>query len=120
MSNPLRESRTGLVGADGICEVSFGPAQPFARWEITMVAVSSTSAQQTTCKVYFGSVDPGHFIGGTFTGNTDVDEFTSAQVLVSGLFLTVRWEGGTPGSQCTARFEGTADDMSGDKAGAVY
>jgi len=103
---PLFESNTGVANAAGRAVARVQPLRAFERWEITRLAVSSTSTVLVpTARIYRGSETPSRLVDGTHTGT--LDQSDTQLSLPNGEALLCVWEGADVGSQCTFTVEGT-------------
>jgi hypothetical protein len=107
----LDEGKTGTIGADGRAVVTIGPNTPSSRWVVRNIAVSSTSAIDTECRVYYGNEAPQNLIAGTFSGNRD--NVGVGLGLNPGSVLTAVWENGFPGATVSVSVYG---DLNVDRA----
>lgn len=107
MSSRLDEGKTGTIGADGRAVITIGPLTPSSRWRTSNVAVSTTSAVDTECRLYLGNEAPQNLLGGTFSGNRD--QIGAAVTLYPGSVLTAVWANGTPGATASVSVYGALD-----------
>lgn len=105
MSEPLYETKTATVLADGTATVQLQPLRAFENWFISRMTISSTStALVPTLKVYRGSVNPSQLIDGTYTGT--LNQSDTAIDLPNGQAIIAQWTGATPGTTCTFTVQG--------------
>lgn len=103
---PLDDVARGTVAADGTCEVTIGPIKR-QRWTVRNLGVQSTSAVGAKATAYLGPSRAGRFMSATYDG---VNANLPCNVpLELGAFITVVWEGATPGAQCTVTVFGTME-----------
>lgn len=105
---PLFESNTGVADASGRAVARVQPLRAFEKWNITRLAVSSTSSILVpTARIYRGSETPSRLVDGTHTGT--LDQSDTHLDLANGEALICVWEGADVGSQCTFTVEGTKE-----------
>jgi len=108
LSVPLSVSASVVLDGSGNGQVSLGPALPGTSWQPVSAAVLVAPVSLTvvsTVKLYNGSVQPGNFIGGSYTGDTNSTGL--ALTLQLGQIITAVWSGGNPGARATLTLTGT-------------
>lgn len=108
MTLPLFESSTGVADATGRAVARVQPLRAFERWDITRMAVSSTSTVLVpTCRIYRGAENPSMLVDGTFTGN--LDQSDTQLSLENGEVLLCVWTGADVGARCIFTVQGKKD-----------
>lgn len=106
MTLPLFESNTGIANAAGRAVARVQPLRAFETWDITRLAVSSTSSVLVpTARIYRGAETPSMLVDGTHTGNLDQSDTQLA--LANGEALICVWSGADVGSQCVFTVQGS-------------
>lgn len=106
MTVPLFESNTGIADANGRAIARVQPLRAFERWDVTRMAVSSTSSTLVpTARIYRGSENPTMLVDGTYTGTLDQSDTQLA--LENGEALLCVWSGADVGSSCTFTVQGS-------------
>lgn len=102
----LDEFASTVLDGSGNGSVRIGPRNSRQRWDVTNIAVMSSSTNAIpTATAYLGAPVAGSSLGGTYDGSND-----SAAVSVSlhpGQFISVAWTGGDPGASATVSLYGT-------------
>jgi hypothetical protein len=107
MKTPLYESGRGTANASGVATVTIGPRRAFEKWQVTRVAVQSTSSVLVpTCRLYRGAAVASRLIDGTYTGTLDSTDLSLT--LQSGEDLVAEWSGCDVGATCTVTVDGEA------------
>jgi hypothetical protein len=105
ITTQLNTGGTATVPASGTATVTIGP-NGIERWNISNISVIATTAtSEPTAKVYVDSIDPTHFIGGTFTGSNDSSDQTV--VLLQGQKIICVWTLADVGARVTLSVYGT-------------
>ena len=105
ITTQLNTGGSATVPASGTRTVTIGP-NGIETWQISTIAVTASSAtSEPTAKVYVDSVDPIHFIGGTFTGSNDSSD--QSVVLLQGQKLICVWTLADVGATVTLSVYGT-------------
>ncbi len=103
----VRRRQTGTISAGGIATLTFEGPRTSQRWSIDRIAVRCLPSATLipTAIVYRNSVGDGEVLGGTFTGNLDVND--NARIsLGPGEQLVVQFTGGDPDDVATVSIEG--------------
>ncbi len=111
----LDEGGNGTFTAAGRAVVAIGPRTPSSRWRTANVAVSTTSATDTECRLYLGPEAPQNLLGATYGGNRD--QVGVAVTLHPGSVLTAVWTLGTPGATASVSVYGALDVDQGARGG---
>lgn len=101
----VRDSRSVVLNGSGNGSVTFGPDR--YPWIIHRVSVHvSSNANEPQANIYRGSVNPGTFVSGTFSGTNDTDSNLNDGVLNIGEQYVCQWTGGDAGATATISFYG--------------
>lgn len=101
----VRESRSVVLDGSGNGSVTFGPDR--YPWIIQRVSVRvSSNTNEPQANIYRGSVNPGSFVSGTFSGTNDTDSNLNDGVLHIGELYVCEWTGGDAGATATVSFYG--------------
>lgn len=112
-TRPLRGHVSVVLDASGAGQVSFGPDRHGVQWDITRVAVqTSTSTLVPEARVYRDSVGDATFLSGTFVGSFDSDDSVN-ETLYQGERMFVTWSGGDVGATATATYYGNEISWAG-------
>jgi hypothetical protein len=104
---PLQDSRSVTLDANGYGVVTFGPGRPNTRWLVNRISVQvSSNTNEPTANVYRGTINPGTFITGTYSGSNDTDSQVSDNPLYPGEYYSVEWVGGDAGATAIVSFGG--------------
>jgi hypothetical protein len=109
MDVPLSVSASVVLNASGNGAVTLGPARPGTSWTpascgVLVAPVSTTVV--SSFSLYNGAAQPGNFIGGSYTGDSNSTGLTVSPMF-PGQILTGVWEGGNPGATATMTLTGT-------------
>jgi len=105
MQFPLLEYVQATADATGTANAVIGPKKYGDRWSVNTLASASTSALESTLKVYRGAAVPTAQVASTYSGNND-NAGGAAIEIGSADKLVFQWTGATPGAVCTCRIEG--------------
>lgn len=101
----VRDSRSVVLDGSGNGSVTFGPDR--FPWIIQRVSVRvSSNTNEPQANIYRGSVNPGSFVSGTFSGTNDTDSNLNDGVLNIGEQYVCAWTGGDAGATATVSFYG--------------
>lgn len=106
---PLSVSASVTLDGSGNGTVQLGPSIPGVSWTPATVAITVNPVSATVVSqfgLYNGNLQPGNFIGGTYTGDSNSTD-VSAVTLHPGNVLTGVWSGGNPGATATMTITGT-------------
>lgn len=98
-------THTCKADSTGTATFTFDAVDVGHTWDVTFIAVFSTSTINGPCKIYLDDASlPSNFRGGTSAGTGDID--TTASVIVpSNRSLVFQWTGLTVGAVCTVTLQ---------------
>lgn len=106
---PLAVSASVTLDGSGNGTVTLGPQLPGVAWSPSSCAVLVQPVSATVVsqfQLYNGPAQPGNFIGGTYTGDSNSTGLT-VPPMYAGAVLTGVWSGGNPGATATMTLTGT-------------
>lgn len=111
MSFPLNASDTAKFVSDGkggtVARITLGPQKYGESWDVRNASISTTSAAQSTCRMYHTFESPNSFIDGTSKANLNVSSIET--VLNSLEHLLFVFTNGDMGAYATVALNGTMD-----------
>jgi hypothetical protein len=108
IERPFQDSRNVVLDGSGYGIVTFGPGRPNTQWSVERISVQvSSHVSEPIANIYRGTVNPGTFITGTYSGSNDTDSQISDSPLFPGEYYTVEWTGGDVGATAICSFGGT-------------
>ncbi len=102
----LLKSGSVTLDATGTGSVVVGPERGGERWTVTRIAITCTSALQTTVKLYRNIISTTTLLFGSDAGNNDVASGDPPLELPPSGKVVLVWSGGTPGSVASLVLEG--------------
>lgn len=91
---------TGTLDAAGEVSVTLPAVPAWETWMLGRLTVDTRDGDGLNiprCTIYEGSEAGGVILDDTYTGNSDVSDFSTAIELPAGMFLTAVWSGGSLG-----------------------